>query len=468
MPMTPPDTRYRIEIDGRSDWRRYQDHLKRGARSQKRRNRLMMALACALLLLFAGHYLIGSLLDWRYGNETQTATTLPEAGKSPNAPHQHFTKESIRRLISGHPLVNYRYRSFEVVRGDQHFLVDTTLRPSLQTYLTDHLRTATARFIAIVVIDPESGRVLAMSGFNKLDRNRNPCLESDFPAASVIKIITASAALEKGGLSPDSTVSFNGGRHTLYKSQLKTRKNRYSNITTLGRSFAESINPVFGKIGVHVVGDDTLQQYALRFGFNQPISFELPVGVSKMGPAGDDYHLAELASGFNRQTRISPVHGAMLAAAVVNGGVLLAPSIIDQVWSENGRVVYHGEKQAMGRAVSDKGARYLRQMMQTTINTGTCSKAFRGYRRDRILSKLVIGGKSGSIDNIDHDARYDWFVGFARQKSGDGAIAVSVMVAHEKYLGMRAAEYARLAIRRFFREKRKVASSIPAGTANRS
>jgi membrane carboxypeptidase/penicillin-binding protein len=52
--------------------------------------------------------------------------------------------------------------------------------------------------------------------------------------------------------------------------------------------------------------------------------------------------------------------------------------------------------------------------MRTTIDKGTCRKAFRGYQRDRVLSKLAIGGKTGSINNKTNDIRFDWFVGFAQ------------------------------------------------------
>ncbi len=69
----------------------------------------------------------------------------------------------------------------------------------------------------------------------------------------------------------------------------------------------------------------------------------------------------------------------------------------------------------------------------------------------KILSKLNIGGKSGSIDNKAHDARYDWFVGFAEEKDGHEKLVISVIVAHEKYIGIRASHYARMAMKQYFR-----------------
>lgn len=90
--------------------------------------------------------------------------------------------------------------------------------------------------------------------------------------------------------------------------------------------------------------------------------------------------------------------------------------------------------------------------MRASVRSGTCSKIFRGYRTDHILSKLNIGGKTGSIDTKKHDGRYDWFVGFAEEKEGTGKLVVSVIVTHEKYIGIRASQYARMAIKQYFRD----------------
>jgi membrane carboxypeptidase/penicillin-binding protein len=90
--------------------------------------------------------------------------------------------------------------------------------------------------------------------------------------------------------------------------------------------------------------------------------------------------------------------------------------------------------------------------MKATVKSGTSRKIFRGYRKDRVLSRLNIGGKTGSIDNHSHDARYDWFVGFGEEKEGGEKIVISVVVAHEEYIGTRAGKYARLAIKYYFQD----------------
>ena len=108
--------------------------------------------------------------------------------------------------------------------------------------------------------------------------------------------------------------------------------------------------------------------------------------------------------------------------------------------------------------------------MRRTVTHGTARKTFRRMKKDKVLSRLTIGGKTGSIDTRDHGARYDWFAGYADGPDRKDAIAVAVLVAHEKFIGRRAGEYARRAIREHFRrrfENRKQANKQAIGAQGR-
>jgi cell division protein FtsI/penicillin-binding protein 2 len=335
----------------------------------------------------------------------------------------------------------------------------------LQRYLLDHLDRRHARYIGLVAMQPDTGRVLALVGYDSSGSGKNPCLEERFPAASVFKIVTAAAAIEELGLLPDSSMTYNGRRHTLYKSQLRRQQNRYTNRTTLRKSFALSINPVFGKIGAHRLQRQLLDKYADAFGFNQQIDFETPLAASTIRITDEPYQWAEVASGFNQDTRISPLHGALIASVAVNGGHLMEPSVVERVTDPQGRVVYRSRTASIRDVISPQASRQLADLMGATVTSGTSRSAFRGSQRDWVLSKLQIGGKTGSINSRDNEARYDWFVGFAREKKGAEKMVVSAVVAHEKFIGRRAAEYARITIRQYFQEafasRKKEAGDAP-------
>jgi len=359
-------------------------------------------------------------------------------------------KREVQTLVDGKSFFNLKEKSFNVVVDGLTYRVDTSLDISLQQFLLKNLKLSTSRYIGIVGMDPVTGRILSMVGYDKTKQSGNPCVDSRFPAASIFKIITASAAVEKCGFNLDSKLTYNGRKYTLYKFQLKDYSNRYTHKITFRDSFAQSVNPVFGKIGVHYLGKTALADYASAFGFNQSIDFEIQLAPSQVSFSDDPYQWAEVASGFNRETKISPLHGALITSAVLNRGKLVEPTIVDQIIDQNGRILYRGQLITLKQAMSPEASRIVNDLMKTTVSSGTCQKAFRGLENDKILSRLNIGGKTGSIYNKSHDTRYDWFVGFAEEKQGTAKIVISAVVAHEKYIGTRASQYARMAIKQYF------------------
>ena len=217
-------------------------------------------------------------------------------------------------------------------------------------------------------------------------------------------------------------------------------------------SFAQSINPVFGKLGVLKLGKSVLEEYATAFGFNQPIEFELSLDASHLQIEPAAYHWAEIACGFNRDTTISPIHGAMMVTAVVNKGRMVTPTMVDRITDQDGNLLYEKKPGQPRRAMTSRAARVITDLMETTVRSGTARNTFRNQRRHKVLSKLRIGGKTGSIYNRTHDARFDWFVGFAKEKQGQRRLAIAVLVAHEEYIGTRATTYARMAIAHYFKD----------------
>jgi cell division protein FtsI/penicillin-binding protein 2 len=289
-----------------------------------------------------------------------------------------------------------------------------------------------------------------MVGFDKSNPQKNPCVDNTFPAASIFKIITAAAAIEKASLKADTMLHFNGRKHTLYKSQLKEKETKYTNYISFKDAFAKSVNPVFGKIGALYLGKEALKSYAMSFGFNRIINFETFLMPSLTVVSGDSYQLAELSSGFNKKTKITPVHGALIASTIINQGKLIEPTIVDRIVDVDGTELYKGQSVILGHAFNAETSSILNELMKTTIQSGTARRVFRSYRKDKIISRLEIGGKTGSINNRTNDVKYDWFVGYANEKDGDGKIAVSVLVAHKKYIGIRAAKYALMAFKQYF------------------
>jgi peptidoglycan glycosyltransferase len=438
-----------------SSWRAYQDRLQRAQRNAAQKQLLRKYLKFVLPLIavsFVVYFSIGGSFGSFPYNLKETLQVSDHPTPAANTePLMSLSKDDIHRFIDSRLISNLDGNSFEVQANGKSLLVQTSIEPSLQNYLINKLDRKNSSQIAIVAIDPEDGRILAMVGYDKSDPSKNPCTASAFPAASVFKIITAAAAIEKCNLRLDSELKFNGRKHTLYRSQLKEKTNKYTQKISFKNAFAKSVNPVFGKLGALYLGRDELETYARAFGFNHPINFEISLSPSRTVITDEPYQWAEIASGFNRQTMMSPVHGALIAATIFNQGKLIEPTLVDRIVGEDGAELYHSRPATINQAFAPNTSNALHELMKATARSGTMRRAVRRYRRDKIISRLEIGGKTGTINNKTDDVKYDWFVGYAQDKGGDGKLILSVLVAHQKYIGIRATQYAIMAFKQYFK-----------------
>ena len=425
----------------RPSWEIYQNQLNRNQRG-KRRKGWTIGIIVALV---AG---LSTYLGWL--SQSAGKAPLPEAAEiQAEAQGPLLSRKDVKLLLSTADVNNLTDNRIEINVRQQKFQLATSLDPALQSYLSNLMDRKNSRYIAIVAMEPDSGRIVSLAGFDKTSPESNPCLQSSYPAASVFKIVTAAAAVDTCGLTPGTPLYFNGDKYTLYKSQLSDTHNRYTHKVSFRDSFAQSVNPVFGKLGMGKLKKTILEEFGKGFGFNDALEFELSIPPSQLQIKDTPYNWAEIACGFNNDTTLSPVHAAMMVSAVVNQGEMVLPTVIDRILDDQGNLLYESHPQRYGRAMSEDAAQVLTQLMEATVRSGTARKAFR--KQDRTLKNITLGGKTGSIFNTAHDVRFDWFVGFAQGSKKDARhLVVAVLVGHEEYIGTRAATYARKAISFYF------------------
>jgi len=138
---------------------------------------------------------------------------------------------------------------------------------------------------------------------------------------------------------------------------------------------------------------------AERFLFNQSIPFDLPVAESFIHVPDDDFGLAEIATGFNKSTTISPLHAALLASAVANNGVMMKPWLVKKISLEDGEILYQNRPAQMTRSISKNTASELKILMKDTVVHGTCRKIFRSLRRKKAFKNVELGAKTGTIND---------------------------------------------------------------------
>ncbi|MBT8331278.1 MAG: hypothetical protein KJP06_03015, partial [Deltaproteobacteria bacterium] len=330
------------------------------------------------------------------------------------------------------------------------YIIKTTINLKLQNYIFRLLKRSRTRQSAVVVLNPYDGRVFAMVDHDADGNGDNLILKADYPAASLFKIVSAAAALEKASFTPDKNLLYKGSKHTLYRYQLKPPKGRYIQKTTFRKAFATSNNAVFGKLGIYNLGQDVLTEYANKFLFNKPITFDFPLAVSTIEVPADDFGLAEISSGFNKKTLISPLHATLLAAVAANRGVMPAPWLVDTIEDNTGKIFYQASKEILNSAISNKTAAQLKALMQDAVRYGTGRGAFGKLRRKKMFKKFELGAKTGTINDELDRYKYDWLTAYALDPDGTKGICVGVLGVHGKILGVRSTELARSIVNYYF------------------
>ncbi|MBT7670179.1 MAG: hypothetical protein HN623_11395 [Bdellovibrionales bacterium] len=284
---------------------------------------------------------------------------------------------------------------------------------------------------AVVIIDNATGEILTAIGYQRQGNRFNNHLpfSSTHPSASLIKIVTAAELLSSTDTSRRSVFSYRGKGTTLYKYQLRNVRTKWTRYQTFERAFAFSNNVIFGKAAIKSLNGVALYNRAMDFGFNQNLMNDVNLPASNFMMPENQYNLAELASGFNRETTISPVHAASLVSIVANGGELRFPRIISNVSAKAGGSDSYWNKERQPEQVLDPlVANELRKMMDQTVKIGPARGSFSKLRR-KLKRQLYVGGKTGTLTGGTPHGKRDWFVAYAiprDQKFGAG-ISVCVM-----------------------------------------
>ncbi len=337
-----------------------------------------------------------------------------------------------------------------------------TLDPELQSLAEKLLNESRAPRGGIVVMTPD-GRILALAGRRTEDPKGSREGTFDWrlatdvwaPAASIFKLVTASA-LVGAGVGADDKVCFHGGVRSVMDSNLVDSK-RDSRCETLAYGVAHSNNAILGKLAYQKLVPDTLDGMARKLGFGPAAGGALP-GTELPGnygsvtiPAAHDLAFAKTAAGF-MNAQLSVAGGALLTATFANGGEQPVPQLISTIDG----VAHAGGKPR--RILPTATARAVAKMMVATCASGSAAKSFR--RRE-----TAVAGKTGTLSrNEPFFMEHSWFVGFAPAEKPE--VIVSVLLGNPESWHLRGHEAARRLIDRALllatrREKDRTASAEP-------
>jgi penicillin-binding protein A len=321
--------------------------------------------------------------------------------------------------------------------------VQSSLDPAAQRAAVNGLA---GRRGAVVAMVPQTGEIRAMVSIPQYDPNQVPnhltqlnkqpsaplfnrATQAGYPPGSTMKVVTATAALDSGKLTPSSTFS---GRSpiTIEGVPLSNSGGEQFGTIDMTTALTNSVNTWWAQAGEQI-GKDTLFKYMDRYGFNAKprldyASFQLAAsgvyqGNRLLGP-GDTIDIGRVAIGQER-LRVTPLQMAEVAATVANKGQLMEPRLWSKVIDPDGRETKMNPAH-QSTVMSEHTASELNTMMQGVVREGTGTAA--------AVSGIDVAGKTGTAE-ISSGVNDAWFIGFA--PATNPQIAIACIVEHTSGFG---------------------------------
>lgn len=325
----------------------------------------------------------------------------------------------------------------------------TTIQPSIQNELYAELSGYSRG--AGVVLDPRNGAVLALASVPSFDPNDlaaefpslaheasspllNRAINGLYPPGSTFKIFTASAALDAGVVTMQSTFS-DPGYYTVGNFTLHNDESEATGTQDLTGAFALSSNVDFAQIALKM-GTDTFYRYLDRWDIGASLDFQLPASRDRVPPQSEIVP-GELAQmGFGQGALLmSPLQMALVAATIADGGSVPRPYVVRQVvWPGTAGSSY-GPSQ-LATPISADTAANVKKMMIAVVQRGTGTSAQ--------IAGVTVAGKTGTATN-PFGAPHSWFVCFAPAENP--RVVVAVIVENGGYGAAVAAPIARNVLR---------------------
>ncbi len=336
---------------------------------------------------------------------------------------------------------------------DHDWIAELTTDAALQAAASRALDRAKVPFGAVVVLDPRSGDVLAMADryderhpvAPTLDPEGPPhlALRALAPAASVFKMITAVGLLE-AGVSPRRAFAYTSARRRVYTQHLEA-PGAGAPTADMADALAQSNNGYFARLSDAHLPREALDALVRRVGFNKVVPFPLLTDASTAQVPRNALERARMAAGF-WHNRLTPLHAALLAAAIATDGTMPTPRLVKRLRTPDGRTVDAPERGPFGTAMTPAHAKALRGLLAETVSRGTARRAFAKWPKD--LRAVMVAGKTGTLAIREPYTHYTWFVGFA--PVDDPQVAIAVMVGNGELWWQKAPDVARVVLEAWF------------------
>lgn len=334
-------------------------------------------------------------------------------------------------------------------RTDEGYVITWTVRPSLQRDVAKFVIRNRVPYGMFVAVEPKTGAFLAFYGSQGRTESDTLVQKASYPAASMFKVVTTADALENRKINPDTEIYFHGCLYCIGPTYWTDNRRRDRLHLSVTEALGKSVNMIFAKIALRYLTPENLQAMADRFGFNKEIESDVPFEMSSAVIPSERAGFARSAAGFG-QVLISPIHAAVIAGALSNGGVMMRPHLIESIKGPDGNVVFRTTPKILAVVADAKISSTLLSMMHSTTVKGTGRRAFFRWHHDPILRKISVAGKTGTLSGLHPEGLYEWFMGMA--PVGNPRIAVAALTIDRGYWRIKGTDIASRGLRTYFRK----------------
>jgi len=298
---------------------------------------------------------------------------------------------------------------------------------------------------AVVAMEPKTGKVRVMvsepeydpnlipSDIGQLNRDpRQPLLNRTtqelYPPGSTFKVVTATAALDSGKLTPDTVIDGSSPK-TISGVPLENAGGESFGPISATDALTNSVNTYWAQVGERI-GRETLVEYMKRYGFyadpklDYPDTQKIPSGIINGDGdyVTDGFDVGRVAigqGGLEGEVRAGPLQMAEVAAAVGNRGRLMKPQLTDRIVQKDGRVKERIQPDLQSVVMKPETADELANMMSRVVEEGTGTAA--------ALAGIRVAGKTGTAETgPNREFTQAWFICFAPVENPQMAVAVTI------------------------------------------
>ena len=324
--------------------------------------------------------------------------------------------------------------------------VQLTIVPAVQKVAQSVLG---AQLGAIVALDPRTGAILAAASapsynpatidtsFKALAKNPDAPLLSRvtqglYPPGSSFKVVTATAALNLGKVTP-TTPFYDSGVYDIYGGKVTNYHGEVYGAHDFTKALTDSINTTFAKVGT-LIGQAALIDQMVHYGFYKTPPLELPAGMvypsgryqgPRLLPTSAAMNPLDVAWAAVGQENVlaTPLQMALVAAGVADSGQVMKPYLVQRVTSSGGKVLQSAAPSLWTTATTPATAQTLNTMMQQVVKAGTGTAA--------ALAGIEVAGKTGTAQRGASNVA--WFIAFA--PANDPKVAVAVTIENTLFTG---------------------------------